>query len=343
MSESTNQASAVIVGAGIVGNSLAYHLARLGWRDLILVDKGPMPNPGGSTGHASNFIFPIDYSKMMAQLTDDSSAQFKDLGVFTESGGLEIARTEARRQELRRRASAAKAWGIPYELLSPSGVAKLVPFINTEAILEGLYLPTVGVVDSLRAGTLMRERAQQMGALEVRANTEVLGIELSDDVRRVRRGAYDRRGHQHRHLRHLRRCVECTSGADGRGLHPTHTGRAPDDQCRADSAVRRHRWGDHLPGRPRHGPEHVRAPARRRHGGRVVRAPPDPRAARRDPIQRGGSALADRDALHKGRLRSTAPRRPRAHARDLGRREGRYPLRHQRAHLDDARRLPGAR
>jgi len=186
MSESTRRASAVIVGAGIVGNSLAYHLARLGWRDLVLVDKGPMPNPGGSTGHASNFIFPIDYSKMMAELTDDSSAQFKALEVFTESGGLEIARTEARRQELRRRASAAKAWGIPCELLSPSGVAKLVPFINSEAILEGLYLPTVGVVDSLRAGTLMRERAQEMGALEVRANTELLGIELSDDGQRVR-------------------------------------------------------------------------------------------------------------------------------------------------------------
>ena len=60
---------AVIIGAGIVGNSLAYHLARLGWRDLVLVDKGPMPNPGGSTGHASNFIFPVDYSKMMTELT----------------------------------------------------------------------------------------------------------------------------------------------------------------------------------------------------------------------------------------------------------------------------------
>ena len=45
-------ARAVIVGAGIVGNSLAYHLARLGWRDLVLLDKGPLPNPGGSTGHA---------------------------------------------------------------------------------------------------------------------------------------------------------------------------------------------------------------------------------------------------------------------------------------------------
>jgi glycine/D-amino acid oxidase-like deaminating enzyme len=67
MTETTSalpaSARAVVVGAGIVGNSLAYHLARLGWRDLVLLDKGPLPNPGGSTGHASNFIFPVDPSK----------------------------------------------------------------------------------------------------------------------------------------------------------------------------------------------------------------------------------------------------------------------------------------
>ena len=61
------RASAVIVGAGIVGNSLAFHLAELGWTDLVLHDKGPLPNPGGSTGHASNFIFPVDHSKEMTQ------------------------------------------------------------------------------------------------------------------------------------------------------------------------------------------------------------------------------------------------------------------------------------
>ena len=186
MNEPTSRASAVIVGAGIVGNSLAFHLARLGWRDLVLIDKGPMPNPGGSTGHASNFIFPVDFSKMMTELTEDSSAQYKQLGVFTESGGIEVARTEARRQELRRRASTAKAWGVPCELLSPAGVEKLVPFIDPEVILEGLYFPTVGVVDSLRAGTLMREQAREMGALEVRANTEIVGIDLSADGKRVR-------------------------------------------------------------------------------------------------------------------------------------------------------------
>ncbi len=144
MTDTPARASAVIVGAGIVGNSLAYHLARLGWRDIVLVDKGPMPNPGGSTGHASNFIFPIEYSKMMMELTRDSVEQYKALGVFTQSGGIEVARTEERRQELRRRASAGKAWGIESALLSAAEVAKLVPFLDETVILGGLHIPTVG-------------------------------------------------------------------------------------------------------------------------------------------------------------------------------------------------------
>ena len=83
----------VIVGAGIVGNCMAYHLARLGWRDILLIDKGPLPNPGGSTGHASNFIFLTDHSKEMTQFTLDSVRQYRELGVFTRSGGIEVART----------------------------------------------------------------------------------------------------------------------------------------------------------------------------------------------------------------------------------------------------------
>ncbi len=180
---SSPRASAVNIGAGIVGNSLACHLARLGWTELVLVDKGPMPNPGGSTGHASNFIFPIEYSKMMMELTRDSTEQYKELGVFTESGGIEVARTQARMTELRRRCSQARSWGIPAELLTPEGVAKLVPYLEPSVILGGAYFPTVGVVDSLRAGTLMRESAQQVGALTVLAGTEVLGIDKSEDGR----------------------------------------------------------------------------------------------------------------------------------------------------------------
>ena len=177
------RARAVIIGAGIVGNSLAYHLAKLGWRDLVLVDKGPMPNPGGSTGHASNFIFPIEYSKMMMELTADSTAQYKKLGVFTESGGIEVARTAERMTELRRRCSQAKAWGIPAEVISPSRVRELVPYLDDSVILGGAYFPAVGVVDSLRAGTLMREDAQASGALTVLPGTEILGIDVSPDGR----------------------------------------------------------------------------------------------------------------------------------------------------------------
>jgi glycine cleavage system aminomethyltransferase T/glycine/D-amino acid oxidase-like deaminating enzyme len=179
MTETPARASAVIIGAGIVGNSLVHHLALLGWRDLVLVDKGPMPNPGGSTGHASNFIFPIEYSKMMFELTEDSTAQYSELGVFTQSGGLEVARTPARMIELRRRCSQARAWGIPAGLVTPGEAGKLVPYLDESVILGGAHFPTVGVVDSLRAGTLMREAAQQAGALTVLAGTEVDGISVS--------------------------------------------------------------------------------------------------------------------------------------------------------------------
>jgi glycine cleavage system aminomethyltransferase T/glycine/D-amino acid oxidase-like deaminating enzyme len=183
MNDIPGRASAVIIGAGIVGNSLACHLARLGWTDLVMVDKGPLPNPGGSTGHASNFIFPIEYSKMMMALTRDSAEQYRELGVFTHSGGLEVARTPERMTELRRRTAAATAWGIPARMVTPAETEKLVPYLDAAVILGAAYFPTAGVVDSLRAGTLLREQAERLGALRVLAETEVLGITKSADGR----------------------------------------------------------------------------------------------------------------------------------------------------------------
>src|ERR1700688_2435385 len=130
MTEIPGRASAVVIGAGIVGNSLVHHLALLGWRDLVLVDKGPMPDPGGSTGHASNFIFPIEYSKMMFELTRDSTDQYKELGAHTESAGIEVPRPPERLTELNRRITQAKAWAIPAGHLTPEGVQELVPSLD---------------------------------------------------------------------------------------------------------------------------------------------------------------------------------------------------------------------
>lgn len=178
MSDLPSSANVVVIGAGIVGNSVVKHLAELGWTDMVQIDKGPLPNPGGSTGHASNFIFPVDHSKEMAHLTLDSQQQYVDMGVNTMSGGIEIARSEERMHELNRRMTSAKAWGIESWLVTPAEVEEMVPFLDADVIIGGWYTPTVSVVDSLRAGTIMREFAQDKGALTVAPNTEVLDIEV---------------------------------------------------------------------------------------------------------------------------------------------------------------------
>ena len=173
-------ATVVVIGAGIVGNCLAGHLADLGWTDIVLIDKGPLPNPGGSTGHASNFIFPVDHNKEMAFLTLESQRQYAALGLNTTCGGIEVARTEARMEELRRRMTSATCWGIEAELLTPAQIKEKVPFINEKILLGGFYTPSVSVVDSLETGTLMRTRAQEKGALSVFANTEVTALDVVD-------------------------------------------------------------------------------------------------------------------------------------------------------------------
>jgi glycine cleavage system aminomethyltransferase T/glycine/D-amino acid oxidase-like deaminating enzyme len=177
----------VVIGGGIVGNSLMGWLAELGVDDLVQIDKGPFPNPGGSTGHASNFIFPVDHSKEMTQLTLESMRQYRDTGTLHECGGIEVARTEERMEELRRRMASAKSWGVDgCRLVTPAEIKELVPFVNEEILLGGFYCPSVAVVDSLRFGTVMRERAQEKSA-RVLANTEVTGIDVEDGrVRRLR-------------------------------------------------------------------------------------------------------------------------------------------------------------
>ncbi|MYA94790.1 MAG: FAD-binding oxidoreductase, partial [Nitrospinae bacterium] len=163
-SQPPERATIAVIGAGIVGNCLVGHLAELGWEDLVLIEKGPLPDPGGSTGHASNFIFPTDHNREITMLTLESQRQYAALGVNTTCGGVEVARTDARMEELRRRMTSALCWGIEAELLDPAGVVAKAPFVNGDVILGGFYTPSVSVVDPVRAGAIMREGAQAKGA-----------------------------------------------------------------------------------------------------------------------------------------------------------------------------------
>src|SRR5699024_12080389 len=122
----------VAIGAGVVGSAAVHHLAELGWRDIVLLEKGPLPDPGGSTGHASNFVFPVDHSKEITDLTVDSLRQYEHLGVLSPCGGIEVARSAERMQELTRRMSSAQAWGVEAHLISPAEVQQLVPYCDAK-------------------------------------------------------------------------------------------------------------------------------------------------------------------------------------------------------------------
>ncbi|SDX93193.1 GcvT family protein [Halobellus clavatus] len=179
-------AGTVIIGAGIVGSSLAGELAERGRDDILLIDKGPLSDPGGSTGHASNFIFPVDHSKDMTKLTSVSRDIYRDFDTFTNSGGIEVARTEERMEELKRRVVSAKSFGEEAELLTPEEVEELVPYLNTDIIKGGFYSPGAGTCDPLRAGELYRQQAKDKGALSTAANTEVTDLHVEDgDIQAV--------------------------------------------------------------------------------------------------------------------------------------------------------------
>ena len=290
MSEFPSSARCVVIGAGIVGNCLVGHLARLGWTDLVLLDKGPLPNPGGSTGHASNFIFPVDHNKEMALLGEQSANQYRDINLSVDSGGIEVARTQERMDELRRRMTSAKAWGIEAHMLTPAGVKELVPFINEDVILGGFYCPTVSVVDSLETGTVMRKEALDKDALQVFANTEVLDIETDDGphpgMSTVTAVVTDKGRIEAEYL--VIACgVWSNRLANMAGApHPTGAHCSPDGRRRPHGHPGRDQQRDRLPDRPRHGHLLLRAAIGRIDGDRVICPPADPAPPRHDSVQR---------------------------------------------------------
>jgi dimethylglycine oxidase len=176
-------ARVVIIGAGIVGANLADELVARGWTDITVVDQGPLDLPGGSTSHAPGLVFQTNPSKTMTLLAKYTvekllSLEKDGLSCFNQVGGLEVATTAERYEELKRKLGYAKSWGIEARLLDAAGCVKLYPLLNEELVMGGLHIPSDGLALAARATQLLIERSRQAGASYL-GLTQVTGIEQS--------------------------------------------------------------------------------------------------------------------------------------------------------------------
>jgi glycine cleavage system aminomethyltransferase T/glycine/D-amino acid oxidase-like deaminating enzyme len=183
-----NKARLVIIGAGIAGCSAAYHLAQLGWRDIVVVEQGPLFATGGSTSHAPGGLSLISSSRMLTDFASYGVPLYARLAVdgrpgATLVGGLEVARSEARWAELKRRAGWGKSYGVEAHLLEPHEVRQLVPVLDEHQILGGLFSPGAGIGAPVVIAQAMAQAAIDMGAATFQPHTTVTGIER--DGRRV--------------------------------------------------------------------------------------------------------------------------------------------------------------
>lgn len=182
-------ARTVIIGAGVVGASVAHHLAQLGRTDVIVLDAGPLPRTGGSSSHAPGLVFQTNPSRSMTQLARHTVELWNSLELdgepcFLPVGGIEVATTPERERELHRRYGFALAAGLDAELLDPIEVGAREPLLDPEQVRLGLHVPTDGVAKSLRAVEAMAREASSRG-VEFRGDTMVTGIETADGAVRA--------------------------------------------------------------------------------------------------------------------------------------------------------------
>lgn len=180
----TPNATLVIIGAGIVGCSTAYHLSQLGWKNMVVIEQGPLFATGGSTSHAPGLVFQTNASKTMTQLAQYTVELYSQLSTdegpaYYPVGGIEVAYTEARLAELQRKLGWAKSWGLPGAcLLTPAEVKQKLPLIDEGKILGGYYVPTDGIAKALRAAEALAQGAIAAGAAEFYGETTVTDIEV---------------------------------------------------------------------------------------------------------------------------------------------------------------------
>ena len=150
-----DRAQVVILGAGIVGASTAYHLARNGCTDVLVLEQGPLFETGGSTSHAPGGVFQVNYSKTMTKFARYTTQLYSDLEsdgrpAWYPVGSLEVAWTEERLTDLKRKLGTARSWGVAADLLSPQDARDHIPPLSDQ-ILGALFVPEDGIARPIRA------------------------------------------------------------------------------------------------------------------------------------------------------------------------------------------------
>ena len=172
-------ARAVIVGAGIAGCSVAYHLTKLGWRDVVVVDQGPLYETGGSTSHAPGLVFQINASKTMTNFASYTVDLWKRMELDGEPcanpvGSLEVAWTDERLADLKRKAGYGMSWGVDAHVISPSEARDFIPLLS-DRIKGALHVPSDVQTRPTRPAEAMARYAEQNGA-SVFGSVEVTGF-----------------------------------------------------------------------------------------------------------------------------------------------------------------------
>jgi glycine cleavage system aminomethyltransferase T/glycine/D-amino acid oxidase-like deaminating enzyme len=188
--EPPDAARCVIIGGGVGGTSIAYHLAKLGWDDVVLLERNQLTS--GSTFHSAGLVGQLRGSVTLTKMMMYSVELYRRLGQesefdpgWVECGGIRLASSEERMEELRRQAGWAKTFGLPMELISAEEAKAKFPLMSTDGVLGGAWIPTDGYLDPSQLTNALADGARA-GGCTVFTNTRVTGIETANGrVRRV--------------------------------------------------------------------------------------------------------------------------------------------------------------
>jgi glycine cleavage system aminomethyltransferase T/glycine/D-amino acid oxidase-like deaminating enzyme len=164
-----------VVGGGITGASVAYHLAKAGWRDTVLLEKDELTS--GSTCHAAGLVTQFNPSPTMMRFRRYSIELYEELGVFERVGGLRFASSEEQLKELQRGVSRARGIGLDVELVSADESARLMPAITKRSLHGAVWVPSDGHLDPHTATHALASAARRVGA-SILTQHRVTGIEL---------------------------------------------------------------------------------------------------------------------------------------------------------------------